>query len=780
MQTTSLKKLNLSIKGMDCADCALHVEKAVLKLTGVHSVSVNFMSGKLQADIDPGSVSEPEIFKAVKSVGYAVDELKDLKEDHFSLQGMKRKEIRTLRRKLKRIPGIEKIVLDFSSHCLTIQHKLPDTELNYLIKELGLQFLPKIQKQKEGVQTSPFSRKNLILTILAGIFATTGIILQQLDLSNLTTVPFFLLAVMFGGYPFALKGLKEARHLTLGMNFLMSVAVMGAMFIGEWAEAAMVVFLFSLAQLLESVSIQRARRSIQSLINLAPNVALCKTDSGIIEKPVEQVSVHDIILIKPGNRIPLDGEVMMGSSRVNQAPITGESMPVEKQKGDLVFAGTLNQDGALEIRVTKPFKDSTLSRIIHLVEEAQAQRAPVQQIVEKFARIYTPAVVIFAFLVAITPPLVWGGQFDVWFYRALVLLVISCPCALVISTPVTLVSALTNAARLGILIKGGAYLENFHNIKVLAFDKTGTLTYGKPSVVKTVTLNGFSESEVLKIAASLETNSEHAMAAAIMDYATGKGIIPIGVKNFKVQPGMGAEGNLGGETYYIGNHRFFEENGRCDPKVHPHLEKIEAKKHTAVILGNSHSVIAVFSIADEIRPEAPEVIRLLRDEGISKTIMLTGDNQITAASIASVVDMDEVYAELLPENKVETIRNLKNHYKHVGMVGDGVNDAPALAMATIGVSMGVSGSDAAIETSDISLMKDNLFNLVFLKKLSHKTSRIVRQNIFLSLFLKAVFLVMAIPGFATLWMAVFADMGASLMVIFNGLRALHIKRIKDQ
>ncbi len=775
-----MKRLNLSVTGMDCADCASHVEKAVSKLSGVHSVSVNFMSGQLQAEIDLESVSESDVVGAVKSTGYAVDELKDLKENHFLIQGLDRKKIHSLRKKLKKIAGIEKINLNYNSDRLTVRHKLPETDMDSLVKELGLQSIPNTRRQEDGVRTSPFSRKNFILTTLAGIFAIIGLFLQQLDHTGLSVLPFYLIAIVLGGYPFALKGLKEARHFTLGMNFLMSIAVIGAIIIGEWAEAAMVVFLFSLAQLLESASIHRARRSIQSLINLAPHMALLKSRTGTMEKPVEEISAGDVILIKPGNRIPLDGEVVMGSSRVNQAPITGESLPIEKQQGDSVFAGTLNQDGVLEIKVTKPFKDSTLSRIIHLVEEAQSQRAPVQQIVEKFARIYTPAVVIFAFLLAITPPLLWGGQFDVWFYRALVLLVISCPCALVISTPVTLVSALTNAARLGILIKGGAYLENFHKLRVLAFDKTGTLTYGKLSLLQTVPLNGYSEAEVLKIAASLESNSEHAVAAAISGYADSKGIKPIKTQNFKAQPGRGAEANLDGETYYIGNHRFFEENGRCDPKVHPHLEKIEAKKQTAVILGNSSTVIAVFSIADEIRPEAKKVIRLLRDEGISRTVMLTGDNQVTATSISEGVGMDEVYADLLPENKVETIRKLNDRFENVGMVGDGVNDAPALAVATIGISMGVSGSDAAIETSDISLMKDDLYNLVYLKRLSHKTSRIIRQNIFLSLFLKAAFLILAIPGIATLWMAVFADMGASLMVIFNGLRTLNMKKVKGQ
>jgi len=477
-------------------------------------------------------------------------------------------------------------------------------------------------------------------------------------------------------------------------------------------------------------------------------------------------------VIKPGERIPMDGIVSAGSSTVNQSPITGESMPLEKSVNDEVFAGTINDKGSLEVRVTEKFENSTLSRIIHLVEEAQVKKAPSQSFVEKFARYYTPAVVSFAALLAILPPLVLGASFNEWFYRALVLLVISCPCALVISTPVTIVSGLTNAARNGILIKGGAYLENFGKLKALAFDKTGTLTEGKPKVQTIIPISHTNENEILTIATSIESRSEHPLALAIMEYAHSKNIPLQTLENFESITGKGVRASINGATYLIGNHRLFEENGWCEDEIHQHLEKIERKNHSAIILGKKERILGIIDIADSIRENTAEAIENLNRAGIRKTIMLTGDNYQTAAAIAGDLKIDEFHAELLPEDKVIAIKNLLAEYEQVAMIGDGINDAPALATATIGISMGTSGTDTALETADIALMKDDLGKLAYLKKLSRKTVRIIKQNIFTALFLKGIFVLLAIPGLATLWMAVFADMGASLLVVFNGLRAL--------
>ncbi len=691
------KRSELEVEGMDCADCALHVEKAVNQLPGIKLVRVNFLNGNLKIEYDDKLTDLTDIERAVKSAGYS------LRKPSYTFW----------------------------------------------------------QKQKLT-----------ILTSISGTFAIAGSIFHYLQLSEFFTIPLFVIAIISGGVPIAVKGFKEARHLTLGMDFLMSIAVIGAMLIGEWAEAAYVIFLFALAELIESYSVKRARKSIESLMDLAPNVALVKTGEGTIEEPVDSVVIGSVIIIKPGDRIPLDGEVTAGNSAVNQAPITGESILVDKSHGDEVYAGTINQQGMLEVQVTKKPQDSMLARIIRLVEEAQARKAPTQQFVEKFSRYYTPAMVTFAILVAIIPPLIFGGIFVDWFYRALVLLVISCPCALVISTPVTIVSGLTNAARNGILIKGGSYLENFDKIKVIAFDKTGTLTTGMPAVRSVQTLNNHSREALLRIAASLEAHSEHPLGKAIFNYALQQGISPVPVNKFTSIIGKGAKGIIDGEMYYVGNHRLFEEEEICEEAVHSELNKLENSSNTAVLVGNQKALLGLIAIADEVRDIAPSAIKRLKKLGIRKTVMLTGDNAVTARAIAGQIGIDQFKAELLPDQKVEIIHQLMSGNEMVGMVGDGINDAPALASATMGIAMGVSGSDTAIETADIALMEDDLSRIAYLKGLSRKTVRIIKQNIFIALFLKGLFFALAIPGLATLWMAVFADMGASLMVIFNGLRAL--------
>ncbi len=696
MNEQNLKKRKLEVVGMDCADCALRVEKAVQRVSGMKDVHVNFMNARMTVEYDENKASEGDISRAVRSAGYS----------------------------LKTTDGKDK-----------------------------------------------FRKRQFTLTSISGIFTIAGVILSQSE-GSVFTIPAFLLAILSGGFPIARKGVKEAQRLTLGMDFLMSIAVIGAMIIGEWTEAAFVVFLFSLAQLIESFSIARARRSIESLLELAPDTALVKTAHGTESRRVENIRIGEIVVVRPGDRIPLDGVVLNGNSSVNQASVTGESLPVNKQKGDEVFAGTINQQGALEIEVTRTSENSMLAKIIRLVEEAQTRKAPTEQFVEKFSRYYTPSVVLFAVLVAVLPPLLWAEAFAVWFYRALVLLVISCPCALVISTPVTIVSALNNAARHGILVKGGSFLENFDRLEVIAFDKTGTLTSGDPAVHSVIPLNSMSEAAVMQIAGSLEWHSEHPLGRAIVDYCKTRNIAVKAAEQFTALSGKGAQGRVDGELYTIGNHRLFEEKGWCNDDVHTELEKIEIRRHTAVLVGTGEEIIGLIALSDAVRKQSTTAVKRLKDAGVERTVMLTGDNAITAEAIAREIGIDEYYAELLPEDKVSRLEELKEKWRYVAMVGDGVNDAPALAAATMGVSMGASGSDTAIETADIALMEDDLLKLSYLKNLSRKAVRIIKQNIFIALFLKAVFFVLAIPGFATLWMAVFADMGASLMVIFNGLRAL--------
>ncbi|MDZ7400754.1 MAG: heavy metal translocating P-type ATPase [candidate division KSB1 bacterium] len=768
------KILQFKINGMDCADCALKIEKQVGRLPGVKLAKVDFIQARLEVESLDAPVDVESIQKTVSELGYSVTEANPLQRTTLIVSGMDcPDESRPIEARLKKMPGVETIQFNLVANQLIVEHRCPISDIQRALEELGFRS-ELAERVSQKAKPSFWQRhKMLILTVISGVFAVLGGILRYLQIDNRIAIPILFIAVIAGGFHIFKKGWAEAKHLTLGMNFLMSIAVIGAMIIGEWSEAAMVIFLFALAQLLESYSLDRARKSIQSLMALAPNVALVKDESGAKLVPVDQVDIGQIIIIKPGERIPMDGRVVAGASFVNQSPITGESLPVAKSIDDEVFAGSINEKGTLEVSVTKKFADSTLSRIIHLVEQAQAKKAPTQSFVERFARYYTPAVVALAVLLAIVPPVVFHGTFTEWFYRALVLLVISCPCALVISTPVTIVSGLTNAARNGILIKGGAYLENFSRLKALAFDKTGTLTLGQPRVQAIIPINNFSEHEILTIAASLESRSEHPLAEAIVEYAQSKGIAFRPIEKFESLTGKGVRASIAGTTYLIGNHRLFEENGWCEAEIHEHLERLERKNFSAIILGKEEMVLGIIAIADALRPGTDQAIQALRQSGIHRTIMLTGDNFQTAEAIAQEVGIDEFLAELLPEDKVAAIKKLQSQYGEVAMVGDGINDAPALAMATMGISMGGSGTDTALETADIVLMKDDLGKLAYLKALSRKTGRIIKQNIFTALFLKAIFVALAIPGLATLWMAVFADMGASLMVVFNGLRALN-------
>jgi Cd2+/Zn2+-exporting ATPase len=489
---------------------------------------------------------------------------------------------------------------------------------------------------------------------------------------------------------------------------------------------------------------------------------------------VEEVRVGETVIVRPGEKVGLDGRVTAGTSHVNQAPITGESMPVEKGPDDPVFAGTINQNGVLEVEVTHPSEDTTLARIIHMVEEAQAQKAPSMSFVEKFARVYTPAVIAVAVLVAAVPPLAFGTPFAEWFYRALVLLVIACPCALVISTPVAIVAGLSAAARHGILVKGGVYLEQAGALRVMAFDKTGTLTRGVPRVTEVVGLNGTSQEQVLRMAAALERRSEHHLGRAILDEAAARGISFPEVAGFQAIPGQGARADVEGNTYHIGNHRLCESLGACDPDLDRRLLGFERQGKTAVILVGDGVALGIVAIADEIRPESAAAVEGLKRAGVEKVAMLTGDNRGTAEAIAAGIAVDEVHAELMPEDKVAILERLARDHGAVAMVGDGVNDAPSLAAATVGIAMGTAGTDTALETADVALMTDDLAKLPFLMRLSRKTLGVIRQNIAFAILVKAAFIALTIPGLATLWMAVGADTGATILVVFNGLRLLRV------
>ena len=613
-----------------------------------------------------------------------------------------------------------------------------------------------------------WKQKGILIIATAGIVLGIGLYLEFLTEQHLLAQILFLAVVLISGYNIIKKGLLSVWRKRLDMNFLMSIAALGAFLIGHGEEGAAVMFLFFIAEFLEGYAAERARKSVASLLKLAPETAIVKRNGKEMNVHVHEIRVGDIIVVKPGDRISLDGVVIKGISSVNQAPITGESIPATKTKGDDVFAGTINQEGYLEIRVTKKSDETTLSKIVKLVEEAQKQKSKTEVFIDKFARYYTPVVIILAFLVMIIPTLVFGLPFGEWFYRALVLLVISCPCALAISTPVSMVSGITSAAKNGVLIKGGNFIEEVRKVKVMVFDKTGTLTEGKPEVTDIIALNKYSKKELLQIAACLESKSNHPLAEAIIANTKKRGIKLKNVCNFKSIAGKGLKGQIDRRLFYIGNKNFFKSKKiEFQERV---IEEFEKKGKTTVLIGNKNQVIGIIALADKIRSASQETIRSLKSQGI-KTVMLTGDNELVAKAIAKKLAIDEYYAESLPEDKVRIVEKLLEKYEHVVMIGDGVNDAPALAKAHVGIAMGAIGSDVAIETADIALMHDDLSKVNYLIDLSRKTMSVVKQNISFSILIKGSFAILAFPGLIPLWLAVaVGDMGLSLAVILNALR----------
>ena len=591
-------------------------------------------------------------------------------------------------------------------------------------------------------------------------------------------VAFYTLSVLAGVWTVLPKAWVAAKRIRPDMNLLMVVAVCGAVGIGQWVEAATVAFLFSLSLALEAWSVGRARRAVAALMDLTPPAArLLHPDGREEEVPPDRVPVGARFRVRPGDRVPLDGRVVEGTGGVDQSPITGESVPVPKGPGDEMYAGTINGDGALTVESTKPASDTTLARITRMVGEAQSRRSPSEQWVETFARYYTPAVMVAALLVLVVPPLAFEGAWAAWLYRALVLLVIACPCALVISTPVTIVAALASAARNGVLIKGGVYVEAPARLKAVALDKTGTLTEGKPAVVEVVPLNGHSEKELLERAAALEAQSTHPLAHAITAHAKARGVNVPPVEDFRILPGKGAVGRVGGTDYWVGSHRHLEEREQETPEVHDRLEALARSGRTVVVVGNDEHVCGFIALADRVRPEARQAVADLRAAGIEHVVMLTGDNRGTAEAIARDAGVDEVYAELLPADKVTKVEELVAKYGAVAMVGDGVNDAPAMGRATIGIAMGAIGTDAAIETADIALMSDDLAKLPWLIRHSRRALAVIRQNIVFALGVKAVFVILTFAGYSSMWGAIAADTGASLLVVFNGLRLLRTARL---
>ena len=674
--------------------------------------------------------------------------------------------------RLGKLAGVSGLEFNLLSRVLGVWHALPDEQaIIAAINELGFSAQPLAAEQPPASAATSASKPWWPLA-LAGVAALAA---ELLHFSALTpewaVAGVALLAILLSGLSTYKKGWVALKNRNLNINALMSIAVTGAVLIGQWPEAAMVMVLFALAELIEAKSLDRARQAIHGLLALTPEQAtVLQADGSWQSVPTSQVAIGAQVRVRPGERIGLDGVVSAGQSTVNQAPITGESLPVDKAAGDPLFAGTINQGGELHYQVSAAADNSTLARIIHAVEQAQGTRAPTQRFVDQFSRIYTPTVFALAVAVALLPPLLLGGAWLEWAYRALVLLVIACPCALVISTPVTIVSGLAAAARRGILIKGGVYLELGHQLRALALDKTGTLTHGRPVQTDYLALHS-DACDPAQLAASLAQRSDHPVSQAIARHAEQQGVTLLAVDNFTALPGRGVCGLFDGQLYQLGNHRLVEELGLCSPALEALLEPLERQGKSVVLLCAPSQVLALFAVADTLKASSQAAIAELQQLGI-KTCMLTGDNAHTAAAIALQAGIDEAHGNLLPEHKLATIHTLQGNGQIVGMVGDGINDAPALAQANIGFAMGAAGSDSAIETADVALMDDDLRKIPAFIRLSRRTAAILKQNIALALGVKALFLLITLTGHATLWMAVFADMGVSLLVVANGLRLL--------
>ena len=702
------------VPDMECADCATKVERSIKALEGITDLSVNIMSRKVRVEYDPRTTDENKIAEVIQAAGYKVQ------------------------------------------------------------NEVG-------EAEEENKPWWKDGEK--VLTAISGVFFFAGLgaklffpetdhaALWQGHLSVHDLL--FLIAAALGGLNFFPAGIRALRTLSMDMSFLMTIAIVGAAIIGEYTEAAAIAFLFSIAELLEDYAIDRARNSLKALMKLAPETASVKRDGQEIVVPIGDVDLGEIVVVRPGEKIPLDGEVVEGTSAVDQSPITGESMPVTKESGDTVFAGSISDEGYLEIRADRLASESTLSKIMQMVEEAEEHKAPSELFVRKFARYYTPVVTLLALGVILVPPLLMGLDFNTWFVRGLTLLVIACPCALVISTPVAVVSGITSAARNGVLIKGGNYLEALGEVRVVAFDKTGTLTYGKPKVTDVLVFNGQPEAEVLRIAAAVEQRSQHPIARAIVEQ--GDNLDLPEVTDFESITGKGVRARVGGTTYLVGKPELFP-NGILDP-----IDRLRHEGKTAVLVGTESEVIGAIAVADTVRKDAKSAIESLHQQGIQRIVMLTGDNEITARTIAEELGIDEWRAELLPAQKVEAVKALAQQYGKVAMIGDGVNDAPALATASVGIAMGAAGTDVALETADVALMADDLSKLPYLFQLSKTSRGVIRQNISTSILVKFILAIGVFPGMVSLAVAVLiGDMGTSLGVTGNALRLsrIHPSRLR--
>ena len=689
----------------------------------------------------------------------------------FRVEGMDcNEEVVILERRLRPLAGMEALSADLVGQRLHVSYDAAKLTTAAIVDAVGQTGMRMWLEHEGPGAAGPDVRVRFWLTLASG--ATILAALAVSGLSPVLSTGLFIAASVVGGIFPTRRALVALRTRTVDINVLMVIAVCGALALRQWFEGASVVFLFALAQWLEVRTLERARQAIRALVELSPREVIVRRDGVEHRAPVETIAVGAEIIVRPGDKIPLDGRVLAGHGDVNEAPITGESLPIDKNPGDEVYAGTINGRGSLDLEVIRVGRDTRLARIIHLVEAAQARRAPVQSFVDRFARIYTPAVIALAALVAVVPPVMFAADPSTWIYRSLVLLVIACPCALVISTPVSIVAALSAAARNGVLIKGGVHLERLADVRVVAFDKTGTLTRGEPRVNDVIAVDGGSTTNVLRYAAAVEARSEHALARAITHRARELDLNAPAAQGFLSTPGRGAEATVEGRHVIVGNDAFFASRGIDVPL--DAIETLRRQGSTVVCVAVDARVVGLIAVADPLRDTARETIEMLRSNGVRRVAMLTGDHAVTARAVAASLALDENHHGLMPDEKHARILAMRSDGA-VLMVGDGVNDAPALAAADVGVAMGAAASDAALETADVALMSGELLKLPYALRLARATVRNIKTNLVVSLALKAIFLVTAMTGSATLWMAVLADTGASVIVVANALRLLRAR-----
>ena len=762
------------IEGMDCPSCAATLEKGLTTIPNYQKVSVNYGAGRLKIESDEElDVRQLEI--EVKKLGFqlVVPVREKSMMETFTVSGMDCSSCaQTIEQHFRNIADVQTVTVSFSRGEMDIAHQLDARTVQQELHKIGF------DGQVKGKRSETTAKRSFDGSAIgmSGLLIGIGLVLQLVDVSYLPNV-FYGIALLMSGWKVFRSAYYGLRARSLDMNVLMSVAAIGAALIGEWLEGATVLFLFAIGNLLQNHSLARTRNSIRTLVELSPKEALVITSSGVIRRLIETVRAGEKLRIRPGDQVALDGVIVKGRTTINQAPITGESIPIDKREGDQVFAGTLNIDGAFDMIVEKTYEETTLASIIELVEEAQDNKAPSEAFIDRFAKIYTPFVFLGAILIMIIPPVLQLGSWGEWFYKGLELIVIACPCALVISTPVAIVTAIGNAARNGVLIKGGVFLEQAGKIEAVAFDKTGTLTKGEPVVQEFQVFFGEGD-QALRMASSLERHSNHPLANAIVAFATKEGVSPIEADTIMNRVGNGVTGEFGRSTYHIGGTKWLSEMRYDIDTLDVDILKLEQQGYTVVWLADETHLLAMFCLSDAIREESVEALHRLKDKvGIKRLVMVTGDNEGAATHVSRTLPLDEVHSQLLPQDKVHVIDHLKKQQLWTAMVGDGINDAPAFVTADLSIAMGGAGTDTALETADIVLMADNLKKLPYTFDLSKATLTIIKQNIAFSILIKVVAMSLVFPGWLTLWMAVLSDTGAAVLVTLNALRLLKQRKI---